>query len=365
MHCDFNNSIYILKFAMNRLNHYKYTHTMIRSIFSVFILLSFCTILRAQDPVFSQFYASPTLLNPAFTGSVGAPRINLQSRFQWPSFDAYKTYAASFDTYFRNVKSGLGLYIMSDIQGEGFISTSEIKGLYSYQLNMRNDWSVRFGTELGFGQKYYDWDKYVFLDQIDPITGSIGDQSLSEEARPESLQANYFDISSGILFASKTVYAGMSIRHMNRGNDGVILLNENRLSNGIPLMLSMQFGTQIDFNKGNKRNSDSFISPNVLIVKQGDFGQVNAGAYISSSFVFGGVWYRYSWTNADAAVFMVGVQSGILKIGYSYDYTVSALEAYSGGGAHEIAVSFRFDQSDYFKSRAKKYKSIDCLQLFR
>ena len=343
----------------------KYKHTMIRTILSVVFILCVCSFAKAQDPVFSQFYASPTLLNPAFTGSVGAPRINLQSRFQWPSFDAYKTYAASFDTYFREAKSGLGVYVMSDIQGEGFISTSEIKGMYSYQLNMRNNWSVRFGTEVGFGQKFYDWDKYVFLDQIDPITGSVADQSFSEEQRPESLQANYFDISSGILFASKTVYAGLSLRHMNRGNDGVILLNENRLSNGVPLMVSAQFGTQINFNKGNKRKSGSFISPNVLIVKQGDFGQVNAGAYISSSFVFGGVWYRYSWTNADAAVFMLGVQSGVFKLGYSYDYTVSALQAYSGGGAHEIAVSFRFDQSEYFKNKAKKYNSIDCLQLFR
>lgn len=338
---------------------------MIRSILSFVLILVFCSTARAQDPVFSQFYASPTLLNPAFTGSVGAPRINLQSRFQWPSFDAYQTYAASFDTYFRSAKSGLGLFVLSDIQGEGFISTSEIKGLYSYQLNMRNDWTVRFGTELGFGQKFYDWDKYVFLDQIDPITGDVSDQSFSEEARPESLQANYFDISSGILFASKALYAGLSLRHMNRGNDGIILLNENRLSNGVPLMVSLQFGTQIDLNRGNKRNSTAFISPNVLIVKQGDFGQVNAGAYISSSFVFGGAWYRYSWTNADAAVLMVGVQSGIFKLGYSYDFTVSALQAYSNGGAHEIAVSFRFDQSDYFKSRAKKYNSIDCLQLFR
>lgn len=338
---------------------------MTRTILSIIFICCCASFSKGQDPVFSQFYASPTLLNPAFTGSVGAPRINLQSRFQWPSFEAYKTYAASFDTYFRTAKSGLGLYILSDIQGEGFISTSEIKGMYSYQLNMRNNWSVRFGTELGFGQKYYDWDKYVFLDQIDPVSGAISDQNLSQEQRPESLQANYFDISSGILFSSKTVYAGLSLRHMNRGNDGVILLNENRLSNGIPLMVSMQFGTQIDFNKGNKRKSGSFISPNVLIVKQGDFGQVNAGAYISSSFVFGGVWYRYSWTNADAAVFMIGVQSGVFKLGYSYDYTVSALQAYSGGGAHEIAVSFRFDQSEYFKSKTKKYNSIDCLQLFR
>lgn len=335
----------------------------LKYLFLLFIGLQ--TVAKAQDPVFSQFYANPILINPAFTGSSGAPHLGFQYRNQWPSWGAYETYAAAFDTYFPEVKSGLGLYLLSDIQGEGLVSTSEIQAFYSYQLNMKRDWSVRFGTQLGFGQKSYDWDSYIFLDQIDPITGISEGLGQSGELRPEELTASYFDISSGILFSSPEFYAGVSIRHMNRGEDGVILFNNNRLSSGIPLMLSMQLGTQIDFNKGNNRRSASFISPNILIVKQGDLGQVNAGAYISSSFIFGGAWYRYSWTNQDAVIMMVGYQQGVVKVGYSYDWTISALQAYSGGGAHEIAVSFRFNQSEYFKRRAKINRYNDCLQLFR
>ena len=331
----------------------------------IIIALIFSIQSYGQDPVYSQFYASPTLLNPAFTGSVGAPRVGVQYRNQWPGWSAYETYSATFDTYFRAAKSGLGLYVLSDVQGEGFISTTEIKGMYSYQLNMRNDWTVRFGTEVGLGQKYYDWDKFVFLDQIDPITGETVGVDLSAEERPENLQANYIDLSSGILFSSRTFYGGLSLKHMNRGEDGVILINQSRLSKGIPLLVSMQFGTQIDFNKGNNGKSGAFISPNVLILKQGDFGQVNAGAYISSGFLFGGAWYRYSWTNQDALIGMLGFQTGVFKLGYSYDFTISALQAYSGGGAHEIAVSFRFDQSNYFKNRVRNFNSNDCLQLFR
>ena len=40
---------------------------------------------RAQDPQFTQFYATPTYLSPAFAGTGVQTRFALQSRDQWPS----------------------------------------------------------------------------------------------------------------------------------------------------------------------------------------------------------------------------------------------------------------------------------------
>ena len=40
---------------------------------------------KAQDPAFTQFYANPIYLNPAFAGSHGCPRVNMNHRNQWPS----------------------------------------------------------------------------------------------------------------------------------------------------------------------------------------------------------------------------------------------------------------------------------------
>ncbi len=53
----------------------------------------------AQDPNFSQFFASPLTLNPALTGKFdGVYRVAGNYRNQWPTiYNAFTTYTASFD----------------------------------------------------------------------------------------------------------------------------------------------------------------------------------------------------------------------------------------------------------------------------
>ena len=135
------------------------------------------------------------------------------------------------------------------------------------------------------------------------------------------------------------------------------------------MRFTAHFGGQITLIKGNKRKGGSFISPNVLFVNQGkDFGQLNAGAYLDfASSIFGGMWYRHSWTNGDAAIFLFGVQYEAFKIGYSYDFTISRLAVENGGsgGAHELSVTLNFENSSAFKRQRRSNRYNDCLQIFR
>ncbi|RME01149.1 MAG: type IX secretion system membrane protein PorP/SprF, partial [Bacteroidetes bacterium] len=59
---------------------------MLRQITLIVILagtLGVC--LRAQDPVFTQFNATPLAINPAFAGTTHAPRFAASYRNEWPS----------------------------------------------------------------------------------------------------------------------------------------------------------------------------------------------------------------------------------------------------------------------------------------
>lgn len=65
---------------------------------SVFIFFAIVTTLQAQDLQFTQFYANPLYLNPAFAGSVRCPRICMNYRNQWPNLSGtYVSYSASYD----------------------------------------------------------------------------------------------------------------------------------------------------------------------------------------------------------------------------------------------------------------------------
>ena len=71
--------------------------------------------LKAQDPQFSQFYANPLYLNPAFAGSERCPRLSLSYRNQWPAFGStYVTYNIAYDQYWHALRGGVGIYLMDD-----------------------------------------------------------------------------------------------------------------------------------------------------------------------------------------------------------------------------------------------------------
>src|SRR5438045_5184896 len=92
-----------------------------KTILLIALIVSVIT-MKAQDPHFSQFFASPLTLNPAFTGKFdGQFRLAANHRDQWPSIPkAYVTTSASVD--FGLLKSkipegdvfGIGISALSD-----------------------------------------------------------------------------------------------------------------------------------------------------------------------------------------------------------------------------------------------------------
>ena len=70
----------------------------------------------AQDPEFSQFYANPLYLNPAFAGSNNCPRVALNYRNQWPGLSgSFVTQSVSYDQRLGyNKGAGIGFLVTND-----------------------------------------------------------------------------------------------------------------------------------------------------------------------------------------------------------------------------------------------------------
>ena len=324
---------------------------------------------QAQDPVFSQFYAAPLQLNPAFAGTTIAPRLTFNHRNQYPNWpNAYITYAAAFEQEIEALNSGFGIQIMTDAAGDGIYKVNQVSGIYSYKVKLGRETNVRIGLEAGLSQARVDWDQLIFGDQLDEISGPTdgsGNPFLSEENRPASLSSTVFDASAGLLFYNRNVYGGLSLKHINRPDESFLLINENLFA-GRPLRMTIHGGAEFELGPRNKRGNAAFISPNAMFVKQGDTGQVVLGSYIGVGRIFGGAWFRHNFTLADAAVFSFGVREGVFRIGYSYDMTVSALADAPGGSGntHEISLMINLQDSKEIQRKRHASRWNNCFRMF-
>lgn len=297
----------------------------------------------AQDPEFTQFYANPLYLNPAFAGSARCPRIAMNYRNQWPSLSGtYVTTSASYDQHVDGIYGGLGLLVTNDKAGEGTLNTTTISGIYSYQVKISRTFSIRAGVQATYFQKSLDWNKLTFGDMIDPRRGFVyqtGDV-------PRGGTVGNVDFSAGILGFSEFFFAGFAVHHLTEPNESLITGNSP-----MPMKITGHAGAVIPLSNSKYSSNDSKISPNILYRSQGTFQQLNMGLYLQKGPLCGGVWYR----NKDSFIALVGINTANVKIGYSYDVTVSKLTNASGG-SHEISFMVNFN----CKPKKKSFRTISC-----
>ena len=303
---------------------------------------------KAQDPEFTQFYANQLYLNPAFAGTARCPRLILNYRNQWPALTgSFVTTSASYDQHVETISGGVGLIVTQDNAGQGTLKTSTISGIYSYQQAISRKFSIRAGFQATYFQKSLDWNKLTFNDMIDPRYGFI----YETQDIPRGGNTDNVDFSAGILGFSKQLFFGFSVHHLTEPNESLVV-GLSRL----PMKWTGHAGAVIPIERGS-RYSDAYISPNVMYRRQGEFQQLNTGLYVKKGPLVGGIWYRgFLFADyRDAFIVSLGVQTDVIRFGYSYDVTVSDLTP-ATGGAHEVSMTIQFD----CKRPRTKIRTINC-----
>lgn len=293
-----------------------------------------------QDPAFTQFYANPLYLNPAFAGTAICPRVSMNYRNQWPGISGqFVTYSTSYDQHVDNLAGGVGLMVLHDRAGEGTISTTNVSGIYSYQIPVNRKFSIKAGLQGTWAQKSVDWSKLTFGDMIDARRGFVYNTNEVKRDAP----ANYVDFSAGILGFSERFFGGFAAHHITQPNESVIK-GESKL----PMKLTFHAGGIIPLDS---KGDVASLSPNLLVQMQGKFTQINFGMYYSKGPIVGGLWYR----TGDAFITLLGFQTDVFKFGYSYDITISDLTNKTAG-SHEISLGIQFD----CKPKKRRFRTISC-----
>jgi type IX secretion system PorP/SprF family membrane protein len=210
--------------------------------------------------------------------------------------------------------------------------------MYSYQLNINREFSMKFGFQATYFQKSIDWSKLTFGDMIDERRGFVYN---TNEVPGQSKKAN-IDLSAGLLGYSKRYFFGFAAHHLTQPDEGLIGTSK------LPMKFTVHAGAVLPV--GEKGNQTT-ISPNVLYQKQQDFQQLNLGVYVNRGSIVGGLWYR----NQDSFIALIGFTQHYFKVGYSYDVTVSKLTN-ATAGSHEISFSLQFE----CKPKKKKFRTVSC-----
>ena len=308
----------------------------------------------AQDVGFSQFYANPLYLNPAFAGTAVAPRISLTYRGQWPGLvSAFTTVSASYDQYVNDLHGGLGVILMTDRVGDhGALSTNTVGAMYAFNFRVSRTVNISAGLQVSLMNTNLRWDENLrFPDQIHPemgITHQTGAQP------PDKTSKWGVDFNAGVVAYGSKWYAGVAAAHLTQPN--VAFYSESPL----PMKITVHGGGLINVSEEERRQSSlglgsPIISPNIVYQYQGGMHYFNYGVYLDWMPFLVGVWFRNGVENADAFIFQVGVQQDYFKVGYSYDVTVSKL-ANSTAGAHEVTLGVMLPVPE----QKKKVRAIRC-----
>lgn len=317
------------------------------------LVLGSFRVASAQDVIFSQFYANPLYMNPAFAGSKVCPRISLNYRCQWPSLvSAFTTVSASYDQYVDPLHGGIGAIIMTDRQGDhGALQTSSLAVMYAFRFQLARELWVNAGLKAGIVNTSLNWNELRFPDMIDRVMGFTG---MTSAQMPEKTNKWYLDFDAGIMMYGSSWYAGFAASHLTQPSNGFYGVTE------LPIKLTANAGVLINIAEEARRTSSlglgtPVLSPNFIYQYQAGFHYFNYGLYLDWMPFLVGVWFRNGLENADAFIFQVGFQQDYFKVGYSYDVTVSKLSN-NTSGAHEISIGILLPCPE----KKHKVKAIRC-----
>ncbi len=326
------------------------------------LLLSLATLHSfAQDPAFSQFYASPLTLNPALTGKFdGLYRVAGNYRDQWPAISkAFITSTISVDMgILPNRLSetdtwGIGIMGMTDRAANGVLTSNYLSFSTAYHKGLDEDGlhQVGVGFQGTYAGKRLDGGKLNFEDELDQLGGWTN--PTSEPINGKTVSVNYFDLNTGFIYSGSTdgfnnFYLGAAVYHVNRPKEsfdgGYYILNPRLTIHGggyLPIAQNATLHLSAVHNR--QAGATNTIMGGAVALNVND-DQENPTSF------YAGSWYRFG----DALIPYLGLEFADFRLGATYDINLSSLKTASQSrGGLEISLI-------YVKKHNEGRKNIPC-----
>lgn len=326
-----------------------------RKLFCLLILTSFCTVrLNAQDPHFSQFFASPLTLNPAFTGKFnGTLRVAGNYRDQWPTISkAFVTSTLSLDAPIMSGKInewdtwGIGGMVMTDRTANGILNSNYVAFSTAYHKALDEDGFHQLGVGFQgvYAAKRLDGSQLNFENEL-ALDGTWSNPS-GEAIDGSRIAVDYFDFNAGILYSGSAggdnnFYLGASVYHINRPKEN--------FTNGfytIQPRFTLHGGGYLPI------ADNATLHLSALHTQQAGANETVVGGAVAFHLnqdeerptnFYAGSWMRFG----DALIPYLGLEWGDFRLGATYDVNTSNLKTASQRrGGIEISLIYIRRPSD-------------------
>jgi type IX secretion system PorP/SprF family membrane protein len=330
-----------------RLTSEKTKAEMKKTLTTLTICLVLAGVARAQDPNFSQFFASPITLNPALTGKFdGVYRFAANYRNQWPTIsNAYTTATASFDMGIMKNRIpdydqfGIGFMGFTDRAGDGVLTNNffGVSLAYHKALDENGYNQIGAGFQGVYSNKRLNTDHLTFLDMLTPFGFTNQTQEVFAN---KQINISYFDLNAGFIYNGSSngynnYYIGASMYHINRPKESFTgadyILNPRvtiQAGGKIPVGTYNYLHIAANHSMQAKAHNSMLGGAFSLNVNNDEENPTN---------VYLGLWYRLN----DAAIPYLGLEFGEWQFGASYDVNTSSLKAASQSrGGVEISLIY-------------------------
>jgi type IX secretion system PorP/SprF family membrane protein len=306
--------------------------------------------LFSQDPIFTQFTNVPETLNPSFAAVDGSTKVNIAHRTQWSGLNYnLSSQFANFSTYVEGINSGFGISLLNILETQTRYRFTQANINYAYRVELADGWAFMPSLSIGFGSKDFSFDSLILEDQIDIPNSTTNIDSVD----PILLNAstNFFDFSVGGLITNDRFWFGVGARHLNTPNIS-FEFNQNE---SLDMFVSIHAGYNYELDNLFYLWNESQLRIFLNFMNQGVYNRFDLGAELetSSGFIIGGILatspvkYHEESTTINALNIITGFVWDNIKVGYSYDISLSGLKGTNG--VHELSISYTF--KSVFNSR--------------
>lgn len=338
-----------------------------------------------QDQRYSQYYSSPSRLNPALAGVFnGTYRFGINYRTQWGEnmYKAFNSGSFTADARFRVLDKdyiGVGINAMYDKAGISGYSIMEIGIDFNYQkklyqgrgiLGKNQQQYIVAGGRIAIGQRAVNWDNLTFSTQWDPEAQGYYNLNINNGEPAYAIRQNrlYPEISAGAMWYGtfgerRSAFFGASIYHLNSPDISLFSAPLRDTATNItsipverlPLRFTIHGGGEVLL--GNGRAGAFSLLPGFVAMFQGPSAEINFGLlckyqqpkFDDFAFKFG-LWGRVvnqyiNFENAtmgfDALVAHIGLDYNNFQLGLSYDVTLSKLSLVNNSrGSFEVSLFY-------------------------